>query len=259
MLRTQFHERFRRDPFRWRLVVESLTRPYPVSLPMILLVLLVPLYLFIPDLAPGREVYAPEIAVDRAIPLRPEWAVIYGSLYLFLIVLPVLTILDQAMVRRTVFAYLSIWVTAYLFFALYPTVAPRPESVDGEGFAAWSLQLLYDSDPPYNCFPSLHVAHSLVSALAVHRVHRGVGGFAIFAAGLVALSTLFTKQHYVLDVLGGVVLASLASGVFLRRGSDEPTPDLERRHVPPIAIGLAALIGAGVIAFWAAYRLREHF
>lgn len=245
-------------PLRWRMVVESLNRPYPVSLPMILLVLLVPLYIFIPELMPGRELRAPGIALDRSIPLHPEWAVVYGSLYLFLIVLPVLTVREETLIRRTVFAYLTIWLTAYVFFVVYPTVAPRPEEVAGKGFAAWSLRLLYGWDPPYNCFPSLHVAHSLVSAIAVHRVHRGVGACAILATGLVALSTLFTKQHYVLDVLGGVALALLASAMFLRPGVRVEIPDLDRRLAPPIALGLAALIGAGLSAVWAAYRLLEH-
>ena len=35
-------------PFRWSMVVESLTRPYPVSVSMIVLVALIPLYVFIP-------------------------------------------------------------------------------------------------------------------------------------------------------------------------------------------------------------------
>jgi hypothetical protein len=44
------------------------------------------------------------------------------------------------------------------------------------------LRFLYSSDPPYNCFPSLHAAHSFVSALTCYRVHRGVGIAAVLGA-----------------------------------------------------------------------------
>ena len=41
-------------PLGWRTVVDSLKRPYPVTLPMVVLVLLVPCYIFIAELMPGN-------------------------------------------------------------------------------------------------------------------------------------------------------------------------------------------------------------
>ena len=176
--------------FKWSLVAESFRRPYPVTVPMVVLVSLVPLYVFIPGLWPARTPHVPEIALDRLVPLQPAWALVYGALYLFLIILPVLVVRQDALIRRTVAAYLFVWIAAYVGFVVYPTVAPRPEEVLGEGFAAWGLRFLYAADPPYNCFPSLHVAHSFVSALACYRVHRELGKGAVVGASLVAASTL---------------------------------------------------------------------
>lgn len=93
--------------------------------------------------------------------------------------------------------------SARIPFLVYPTVAPRPASVVGDGFAVWGLRFLYSADLPYTCFPSLHVAHAFVSALTCYRLHRAVGIAAVICAVLVALSTLFTKQHYVADVIPG--------------------------------------------------------
>ena len=39
------------------------------------------------------------------------------------------------MIRRTVWAYVTVWMTAYACFLVYPTVAPRPDNVPGVGFA----------------------------------------------------------------------------------------------------------------------------
>lgn len=241
-------------PVRWSALVATLTRPYRVTLPMVVLVSLVPLYVFIPELTRGRQHYAPAVALDRLFPLRPTWALVYGALYFFLILLPVFVVRDEEHIRRTVFAYLSIWITAYVFFLAYPTAAPRPAEVEGTGFGAWGLRMLYGADPPFNCFPSLHVAHSFVSALTCHRLHRGVGRFAVAAAALVGLSTLYTKQHYVLDVVAGVLLALAACAIFLRGYRREAVPELDRRLAPAVTLGLGGLIGLAVACVWLVYR-----
>ena len=255
----------RRDPLRsppagiritWRTVGQALTRPYPVTMPMVVLVLLVPFYLVIAGRARAGAVYAPALGLDRLLPLVPTWALIYGALYAFLIVLPVFVIQREDLIRRTVWAYLMVWTLAFTCFLLYPTVAPRPETVLGDGFAVWGLRFLYDADPPYNCFPSLHVAHSFVSALASSRVHRALGLVAMSFALLVALSTLFTKQHYVADLMAGILLAMVAYAVFLRGHSRANVPELDRRLAPVLAVCVGGLVGLGVACFWVAYQLR---
>ena len=133
-------------------------------------------------------------------------------------------------------------------------MAPRPAKVIGEGFVVWGLRFLYSADPPYNCFPSLHVAHSFVSALTCYRVHRGVGIAAALCAALVGLSTLFTKQHYILDVIAGILLACVAYLVFLRNYPREGIPELDRRLAPVFALGVIALTGLVFVCFWVAYR-----
>src|SRR5207247_2452538 len=124
-------------PVTWTMVVQSLTRPYPVSIPMVLLISLVPFYIFIGALMPGRTLHVPELALDRVVPLQPTWALIYGALYLFLIVLPVFVVHQEEQIRRTVLAYLMVWIAAYVCFLVYPTIAPRPAKVIGKGFAVW--------------------------------------------------------------------------------------------------------------------------
>ena len=238
----------------WGTVGQALTRPYPVTGPMILLVSLVPFYLVIAGRARGGALYAPEVAWDRVLPLAPTWALIYGALYAFLILLPVIVVQQKEMIRRTVWAYLTVWSVAYACFLLYPTVAPRPARVAGDGFAVWGLRFLYDADPPYNCFPSIHVAHSYVSALACHRVHRALGWVALSFASLVAIATLFTKQHYVADVIAGMFLALAAHAVWLRGYSRANVPELDRRVAPVLAACTGGIVGVGVICFWVVYQ-----
>ncbi len=239
----------------WGTIRQSMTRPYPVTIPMVLLVSLVPLYLVIAGRARTGTVYAPELTLDRLVPLAPSWALVYGALYAFLIVLPVLVIQQPELIRRTVWAYQTVWIAAYVSFVLYPTVAPRPATVPGDGFAVWGLRFLYDADPAYNCFPSLHVAHSFVSALASFRVHRTLGFVAIASALLVGLSTLFTKQHYVADVIAGMLLAVVAYAIFLRGYSRASIPESDRRVAPFLALVVAGFVAICFACYWVAYKL----
>jgi membrane-associated phospholipid phosphatase len=145
---------------------------------------------------------------------------------------------------------------AYAGFLLYPPSAPRPAAVAGDGFAAWTLRIAYHNDPPYNCFPSLHVAYSFVSALTCVRVHRRVGIAATVSAALVALSTVFTKQHYVLDVIAGILMAIVAYLVFVRPQRN-PVPELDREVAPVFAWGILGCAGLGLAGYWVVYRLLD--
>lgn len=240
---------------RWSVVAETFRRPYPVTVWMVLLVSLVPLYPFIGAAMLGKATTYPELPLDRMIPLHPSWVFVYGTLYLYLIVLPVLAIRQPEHIHRTVFAYLTAWITAYVFFILVPSEARRPDVVAGDGFSAWGLRFLYDADTPRNCFPSLHVAHSFISALSLGRLHRRVGAGAIGCASLVAISTLFTKQHYALDVIAGIALAGAAYLLFLRTYPRSAVPEGDRRAAAQLSAGLIALLALAHLAVWIGYAI----
>jgi membrane-associated phospholipid phosphatase len=103
--------------------------------------------------------------------------------------------------------------------------------------------------------PSIHVAHSFVSALACHRVHRTLGLVALACAALVGISTPFTKQHYIADVIAGILLAVTAHAVFLRNYSRANIPETDRRLAPILALCVSGLVGLGVACYWVAYQL----
>lgn len=217
------------------------------------LVSLMPMYFVIAIFTRSRAAYAPEIALDRAIPVEPAWMLVYGSLYVFALVLPLLVVRDVPLVRRAMQAYLFVMLISYAGFLLYPTAAPRSDEVAGAGFTAWTLRMAYSLDPPYNCFPSLHVAYSFVAALACYRVHRALGAGAAAWAALIGVSTLYTKQHYVVDVIAGTFEGLIAYVLFLRAFPREAVSAGHRRAAPlraAIAAGIYAVMVAG---FWIAY------
>jgi membrane-associated phospholipid phosphatase len=220
------------------------------------LVSLAPLYFVIGELTRGRSTYAPDVALDRALSLQPTWMLVYGSLYVFVVLMPLLVVRQQELFRRAMQAYLMVMIVSYVGFLLYPTAAPRPAQVLGDGFSAWSLRLAYSLDPPHGCFPSLHVAYAFVSALTCYRVHPGVGAGAALWAALIGVSTLYVKQHYVADVIVGALAAYVAYVLFLRRYPREAVAESDRRRAPFRALGVIGVFGIMVAGFWVAYRIQ---
>lgn len=226
-------------------IADRLRQPAPNAPLVILLALLMPGYHVIAVINRDRPMFTPELPLDRAIPVEPAWMLAYGSVWIFAL-LPVFVVRSPVLMRRALLAAVTVFALAYAGFLAYPTVLPRPQIVEG-GFLAKSLQINYSLDPPYNCFPSLHVAWAFVSALTGYRVHRGVGLAALVWAGLISLSTLYTKQHYVLDVVGGMAIAGVAYLLFLRSVPRHATTELDRRLAPQRAFQLAGFYAAVVM------------
>jgi membrane-associated phospholipid phosphatase len=60
---------------------------------------------------------------------------------------------------------------------------------------------------PNNTFPSLHVALTSSITAFVYEKDTKIGMVLIPLTFLIILSTIFIKQHVVLDIIGGLMLA----------------------------------------------------
>lgn len=214
---------------------------------------LLPMYFVIGQETAAGEHYRPFIPLDHLMPLSPRWMLVYGSLYMAGFLLPLVVVRGRELFRQSMKAYLFVMVVSYVGFVVYPTVAPHGEPLRIDGFASWSLQLFYDIDQPYGCFPSLHVAYAFVGALACHRMHRGVGQLAAVWATLIGLSTIYTKQHYVVDAVVGAILGLAAYAIFLS-GRPQDTIEASDRRLSPrramyVVMAYAAVIGVSWIAY----------
>ena len=102
-------------------------------------------------------------------------------------------------------------------FLVYPTVLHRTHEVVGHDWLVWGYGVMCAVDKPANCFPSLHVSMAIFTAFVLQRESRVRGLLFFLWALIIAVTTLTTKQHYLLDVLGGGVTATIAYLVY-RRG-----------------------------------------
>ncbi|HHU06617.1 MAG TPA: phosphatase PAP2 family protein [Clostridiales bacterium] len=87
----------------------------------------------------------------------------------------------------------------------------RPEVFPRDNLFSRMVANLYAADTNTNVFPSMHVFGTIAPAVAVIR-YKGFGKriwlklSAVILALLICLSTLFIKQHSILDLIGGAVL-----------------------------------------------------
>lgn len=170
--------------------------------------------------------------LDLAVPLIPETVWIYLSNYALVLFAFVLC----RDTRRFAVAGFSVIVASVLVQWLWPVAYPRelyPIDPAG-GLSAAALVMLRSIDAPVSCLPSLHVGLAFVSALALGRSppvsHPGAVTRLFFVwVGAVALSTLTVKQHYVLDVFGGLLLAA-AVHALTAPGAFERAAALMRRN-----------------------------
>jgi membrane-associated phospholipid phosphatase len=82
-----------------------------------------------------------------------------------------------------------------------------------------------------------------------------VGQAAVSWAALIGLSTLYTKQHYAVDVVAGVVAAVVAYAIFLRSHPRESVAVVDRQRAPLRALTAVGVFAAAVVGFWIAYQI----
>ena len=101
-----------------------------------------------------------------------------------------------------------------LIHLMLPSKVERVERVTVPGIAGWMLREYQKTCRPYGNFPSMHVGFSVPVVVANYMVFGVVGGsITLVWALLIALSTLFLKQHYILDMLAGIAAGILVSAV----------------------------------------------
>jgi membrane-associated phospholipid phosphatase len=163
----------------------------------------------------------PRIFLDSIIPIVPIFLVPY-VLYYPLLLLPfwVAYKRDQnSDHQRYLFAVGTAFFLAAtvcnVIFMLFPTEIIRP-TVSGSGLMSEALRFVHKVDGSVALFPSGHVTYSLLAALTTTHLDERLAVVVWPTALLILPATVLIKQHYILDVLGGVLVALITYYAFFR-------------------------------------------
>ena len=167
----------------------------------------------------GAYHYDLTTSLDRMIPFVPAWVSIYFICYIFWIVNYLLVAAQgKEHLYRFVVADILSRLICGVFFVILPTTNVRPEVV-GNGIWENLMRWLYAIDAPTNLFPSIHCLTSWFCYIGIRgqkKVPKWYQIFSLIFALLVCLSTQFTKQHYLVDVIGGIGLAQLCYWIAMK-------------------------------------------
>ena len=151
---------------------------------------------------------------EKSIPFLP-WTVFF-YLLAYIQVIFAIYLVDEQNLKKTLRGILGLIAFHGLFFFFYPTSYPRPPfPADMSPLSNLGYSLIIFLDNPNNCFPSLHVAVSLLSALIIWKKSLMIRITSLIVTILTIVSTLTLKQHFFVDIIGGAITAVIFYLIFI--------------------------------------------
>lgn len=153
-----------------------------------------------------------ESSLDLKIPFIPQFLVIYLGCYLFWIANYILIGRQD---RKSMYQFFTGDFIArcicFVVFLIFPTTNTRPV-IAADGLWNQGILWLYSIDSAENLFPSIHCLVSWLCYLGI-RGRKEIPVWYQYTSMIIAIlvfaSTLFTKQHVFIDVIGGMLVAEL--------------------------------------------------
>lgn len=141
---------------------------------------------------------------------------IYPYVYWFLFVAATIAYLffkhPDEFYKCTAFLFIGMTV-CLIIFTVYPTSYDhRPDVITGNALTRFLVNFIYTSDKCQNVFPSIHVYNSIGCAIAIIKCRDFKDNMwmkivAYVSAISITLSTMFMKQHSILDAVSASILA----------------------------------------------------
>lgn len=154
--------------------------------------------------------------VDHKIPFLPVFSVPYMLAYVqWFACFIVVSRYEKNYCYKVMCGEMIAKVLAGVIFLLFPTTMLRAE-INGTDIFSQAVGMIYRLDAPTNLFPSIHCLESYICMRVVIEMKSADKSFRIanvIMSLLVFMSTVFIKQHVVLDFFGAVIVAE--AGRFL--------------------------------------------
>jgi membrane-associated phospholipid phosphatase len=148
---------------------------------------------------------------DRALPLIPLFIIPYlglfpfvGFAFVFLFFTPY---------AEAYFVSLTIAALAAAIFWYFFPIRVKRSPITGSSVLIWIINLMRTYNKPGNAFPSSHVYLSVITGYWLFIAFPLYAPVSVMCAALIAVSTVLVKQHYLVDVIGGLFWA--ATGIYL--------------------------------------------
>ncbi len=123
--------------------------------------------------------------------------------------------MNDRMFRAFAVAFLFTCSVSIAIFFLFPTYVPA-DRFTGNDLFTYVLRLLHQDAGRYDALPSPHIYITALLAFFYSLWYPRLRSLWILILVIVSFSTLFTHQHYILDIVAGLIIAALGYYLGLR-------------------------------------------
>jgi membrane-associated phospholipid phosphatase len=163
-----------------------------------------------------REAVILSTDIDDKIPFLPIFILPYIIWYAFILgYLIYFWYKDTRVYLKTLTMIVIGELVCFVIYFFFQTTVPRPDLV-GDGILIELVGMIYSHDQPFNAFPSIHVLTTFAIILGninISNKHIIHSIFVPVMGSLIIISTLFVKQHYILDMFASMFLTSFIYGI----------------------------------------------
>ena len=151
--------------------------------------------------------------IDSYIPFTLIFIIPYVFWYFMLFLIPYKMYKeDKNNLYKYILTNVIVVIVSNIIFTIYPTMVIRPE-LTGTNILYKITKFIYWIDTPaLNCCPSIHCGFSMLFILHILSSKKHTKKFKIFTlitSILIMLSTLFIKQHVLIDLILGNIIATI--------------------------------------------------
>lgn len=175
-----------------------------------------------------RQSYFPVYcSLDDAIPFCEYFLIPYLFWFVFLVGIHIYTLLFDVEAFRKLMKFIMVsYSAAMLIYILFPNCQElRPILFERDNLFTRFMTGFYQFDTNTNVCPSIHVIGSVAVMLCAwnSRQFSSPGWRLVFgiAAFLISISTVFLKQHSILDILAAIPICVIAYLMVYRRTGSE--------------------------------------
>ena len=167
--------------------------------------------------AVASDTYSFLTPLDDKIPFIPSFIWLYHTLMPVIIGTTIFSMHRRRVFFNTVSALTFSMAVLTCFHLVFPSYYPRQELfLDANSSASlWLVEITRQFDAACNTFPSGHVTFSWIIYFcarmsdSIKRTNKLIHIYLLWAV-LISISTLVLKQHYIFDVLSGIILAYIS-------------------------------------------------
>lgn len=198
--------------------IKQLFKKYSHALLLIYFLLYMPYFNFLNSYSPTRaDATVMYSKLDDLIPFAEIFVIPYFLWFAYIAVGYVFLMLSskKEFIRMCIFLYtgMTICLIIYTVFPNCQNLRVDYNTLGRENILISAIKMLQQSDTPYNVFPSIHCLNSIGMHIAIAKSKKitkyktAIVTASFILCVLIVLSTVFVKQHSILDVFGALALS----------------------------------------------------